>query len=49
MQKHADTYRDPWLDGKEPVSPGQFRTSLPLEVLPHVPKDRAATLLGGPW
>ena len=22
VQKHADTYRDPWLDGKEPVSPG---------------------------
>ena len=49
VQKHADTYRDPWLDGKEPVSPGQFRTSLPLEVLPHVPRDRAETLLGGPW
>jgi nitrite reductase (NADH) large subunit len=49
VQKHADTYRDPWLDGKEPASPGQFRTSLPLEVLPHVPKDRAVTLLGGPW
>ena len=29
--------------------PGQFRTSLPLEVLPQVPTDRAETLLGGPW
>lgn len=49
VQEHADTYVDPWTEGREPVSPGQFRTSLPLEVLPHVPSDRAAELLGGPW
>ena len=49
VAKHAENHRDPWLDGKNPASPGQFRTSLPLEVLPHVPKDRAETLLGGPW
>ena len=30
-------YRDPWKEGAEPATPGQFRTSLPLEVLPHVP------------
>jgi nitrite reductase (NADH) large subunit len=49
VAKHADTHRDPWEDGKNPVSPGQFRTSLPLEVLPRVPADRAETLLGGAW
>ncbi len=37
MQKSVDAYRDPWLDGREPVSEGQFRTSLPLTVLPQVP------------
>ena len=31
------------------MTPGQFRTALPLEVLPHVPADRAAELLGGAW
>jgi nitrite reductase (NADH) large subunit len=30
-------YRDPWKEGAVPATPGQFRTSLPLEVLPHVP------------
>ena len=49
VAKHAETYRDPWEDGRNPVSPGQFRTSLPLEVLPRVPADRAETLLGGAW
>ncbi len=49
VQKHADTYVDPWTQGKDPVSPGQFRSSLPLEVLPRVPSGRAAELLGGPW
>jgi nitrite reductase (NADH) large subunit len=49
VAKHAETYRDPWQDGKNPASPGQFRTSLPLEVLPRVPQDRAESLLGGPW
>ena len=37
MQKAVDAYRDPWKDGAEPVTPGQFRTSLPLTVLPQVP------------
>ena len=49
VQHHVDTHVDPWQQGKEPLSPGQFRTSLPLEVLPHVPSDRAESLLGGPW
>ena len=36
-QKSVDAYRDPWQDGREPATPGQFRTSLPLVVLPQVP------------
>jgi nitrite reductase (NADH) large subunit len=49
VAKHAQTYVDPWTDGADPVVPGQFRSSLPLEVLPRVPSDRTETLLGGPW
>ncbi len=30
-------YRDPWQERAEPVTPGQFRTSLPLIPLPRVP------------
>jgi nitrite reductase (NADH) large subunit len=38
MQKSVDAYTDPWgQDGKEPATPGQFRTSLPLVALPKVP------------
>jgi nitrite reductase (NADH) large subunit len=37
MEKSVDAYRDPWLDGREPVTEGQFRTSLPLLPLPQVP------------
>ena len=37
VQQHADTYRDPWQEAAAPVTPGQFRTSLPLEALPQVP------------
>ena len=37
MQKSVDAYRDPWNDGREPVTEGQFRTSLPLLPLPQVP------------
>ncbi|TRW79124.1 NAD(P)/FAD-dependent oxidoreductase [Mycolicibacterium sp. 018/SC-01/001] len=37
MQKSVDAYRDPWLDGREPQTEGQFRTSLPLLPLPQVP------------
>ncbi|MEN4473014.1 nitrite reductase large subunit NirB [Mycolicibacterium cosmeticum] len=37
MQKSVDAYRDPWRDGREPVSEGQFRSALPLLPLPQVP------------
>ncbi|MCF6388670.1 nitrite reductase large subunit NirB [Mycobacterium sp. MBM] len=37
MQKSIDAYRDPWRDGKDPVTEGQFRSSLPLLPLPRVP------------
>jgi nitrite reductase (NADH) large subunit len=37
MAKSVDAYRDPWLDGRQPVTEGQFRTSLPLLPLPQVP------------
>lgn len=37
MQKSVDAYRDPWQDGRNPVSQGQFRPSLPLLPLPRVP------------
>ncbi|MDP9167280.1 MAG: nitrite reductase large subunit NirB, partial [Actinomycetota bacterium] len=30
MAKSVAAYRDPWLDGKQPASEGQFRTALPL-------------------
>ncbi|HET9650276.1 MAG TPA: nitrite reductase large subunit NirB [Microlunatus sp.] len=36
MQSAIDAYVDPWLDRDQPRSPGQFRTALPLEVLPKV-------------
>ncbi|MGE2730438.1 nitrite reductase large subunit NirB [Mycolicibacterium vaccae] len=37
MQKSVDAYRDPWQDGREPASVGQFRPALPLLPLPQVP------------
>jgi nitrite reductase (NADH) large subunit len=37
MAKSVAAYRDPWQDGREPVTEGQFRTSLPLLPLPQVP------------
>ncbi|ADT98991.1 nitrite reductase large subunit NirB [Mycolicibacterium gilvum] len=37
MQKSIDAYRDPWQDGREPASVGQFRSALPLLPLPLVP------------
>ena len=36
VQAHADAYVDPWLEGAQPAEPGQFRTALPLTVLPTV-------------
>ena len=37
MQESVDAYEDPWKEAAEPVTPGQFRTSLPLIPLPQVP------------
>jgi nitrite reductase (NADH) large subunit len=37
MDASVAAYRDPWQERAEPVTPGQFRTSLPLTVLPQVP------------
>jgi nitrite reductase (NADH) large subunit len=48
VQEHVDSHLDPWSrQGPDPATPGQFRTSLPLEVLPRVPADRTEQLLGG--
>ncbi|GAB7190505.1 NADPH-nitrite reductase [Kineococcus sp. NUM-3379] len=38
LQESVDAYVDPWSEGREPVVPGQFRTSLPLVDLPLVPR-----------
>jgi nitrite reductase (NADH) large subunit len=37
MDAAVGAYSDPWKERAEPVTPGQFRTSLPLTVLPQVP------------
>ncbi|MBD1538941.1 NAD(P)/FAD-dependent oxidoreductase [Arthrobacter sp. S13_S34] len=37
MQASVDSYVDPWSERVDPLTPGQFRTSLPLTVLPQVP------------
>ncbi|BCW76958.1 nitrite reductase [NAD(P)H] [Arthrobacter sp. NicSoilB11] len=37
MQASVDSYVDPWQERDDPRTPGQFRTSLPLTVLPQVP------------
>jgi nitrite reductase (NADH) large subunit len=37
MEAAVAAYRDPWKEGLDPTVPGQFRTSLPLVVLPQVP------------
>jgi nitrite reductase (NADH) large subunit len=50
VQSHADSCVDLWTQqAAEPMTPRQFRTSLPLEVLPRVPANRAEQLLGGAW
>jgi nitrite reductase (NADH) large subunit len=36
MQKAIDAYVDPWQERDQPVTPGQFRTALPLVPLPQV-------------
>ncbi len=37
MQRAIDAYQDPWQEAEKPMTPGQFRTSLPLTALPQVP------------
>ncbi|WP_211879662.1 nitrite reductase large subunit NirB [Pseudarthrobacter albicanus] len=37
MQASVDSYVDPWSERDDPLTPGQFRASLPLTVLPQVP------------
>jgi nitrite reductase (NADH) large subunit len=37
MSASVAAYSDPWKERAEPATPGQFRTSLPLMVLPQVP------------
>jgi len=37
LDESVAAYRDPWRERAEPITSGQFRTSLPLEVLPRVP------------
>jgi nitrite reductase (NADH) large subunit len=37
IQAAVDSYVDPWTERDDPLTPGQFRTSLPLTVLPQVP------------
>ncbi|MET8140979.1 nitrite reductase large subunit NirB [Sphaerisporangium sp. NPDC005288] len=34
VQASVDAYRDPWQEGREPVTPGQFRPALPLLPVP---------------
>jgi nitrite reductase (NADH) large subunit len=37
MQRSIDSYVDPWSERDDPLTLGQFRTSLPFAVLPQVP------------
>jgi nitrite reductase (NADH) large subunit len=37
VEEAVQAYKDPWKERAVPATPGQFRTSLPLTVLPQVP------------
>ncbi|MBF9128968.1 NAD(P)/FAD-dependent oxidoreductase [Plantactinospora sp. S1510] len=37
MEAAVGAYRDPWKEGADPATPGQFRPALPLLPLPRVP------------
>ena len=37
MQQSVDSYADPWQEGREPRTSGQFADALPLIPLPQVP------------
>ncbi len=43
MDSSVAAYRDPWKERSAPATPGQFRTSLPLTVLPQVPVREGAS------
>ncbi|WP_433282106.1 nitrite reductase large subunit NirB [Pseudonocardia xinjiangensis] len=50
MQSSVEAYRDPWLEGRQPVTSGQFADSLPLIPLPQVPvrAGHSASARSGP-
>jgi nitrite reductase (NADH) large subunit len=49
MQVAIDAYRDPWTEGAEPATEGQFHGALPLIPLPQVPvRDGTASPHGLP-
>jgi nitrite reductase (NADH) large subunit len=49
MQTAVDAYRDPWDEGREPATTGQFADALPLLPLPQVPvRDGSASPAGVP-
>ncbi|TQM37016.1 nitrite reductase large subunit NirB [Pseudonocardia cypriaca] len=47
MQVATDAYRDPWREGREPVTSGQFANSLPLVPLPRVPVRNGSVASNG--
>jgi nitrite reductase (NADH) large subunit len=49
MQAAIDAYRDPWLEGREPLTSGQFANSLPLIPLPQVPVRNGSSGGRGPF
>ena len=48
MAKSVGAYRDPWQDGKQPVTEGQFRRSLPLLLLPRCRCEGRTFAVDGP-
>jgi nitrite reductase (NADH) large subunit len=50
MQSSVEAYRDPWLEGRQPVTSGQFADALPLIPLPQVPvrAGHSASARSGP-
>ncbi|MBV9312171.1 MAG: NAD(P)/FAD-dependent oxidoreductase [Pseudonocardia sp.] len=49
MQASIEAYADPWLEGRAPVTPGQFHNALPLIPLPLVPiRDGSSSPTGVP-
>jgi nitrite reductase (NADH) large subunit len=49
MQEAVDAHVDPWREGREPATTGQFADSLPLLPLPQVPvRDGSCSPAGTP-